>query len=136
MALISKQQINDAVDLKWEDVPVPEWGEGAEVRMMELDASQRGYIEAGSVVANDTGVSARVDSLKVYREKLVMLSMVDENFNRVFSNKELPLLSKKSGAVIERLAAVVQRLSGMGRFAAKDAEENSVAAPSDSSDSD
>ena len=54
----------------------------------------------------------------------------------MYSNKELPLLSKKSGAVIERLAAVVQRLSGRGRFAAKDAEENSAAAPSDSSDSD
>lgn len=51
MALLTKVQINAAVDRKWEDVPVPEWGEGAQVRLMELSAADRGYIEAGSVVA-------------------------------------------------------------------------------------
>lgn len=136
MALISKDQINAAVDRKWVDVPVPEWGEGAEVRLMELSSADRGYIEAGSVVASGQSPQLRVESLKTYREKLVAFGMVDENFNRLYSNKEMADLGKKSGAVIERLAAKVQELSGMGRFAAKEAEGNSDADPSGSSDSD
>lgn len=136
MALLNKSQINAANDLKWEDVPVPEWGPGAEVRIRELTAAERGYVDAGQVVASDGGAALKVDSLKTYREKLVMFGLVDENFERIYSNKELPELSKKSGAVIERLAAKVQELSSMGRFAVKEAEGNSEAAPSDSSDSD
>lgn len=136
MALLTKDQVNAAVDRKWEDVPVPEWGEGAMVRLIELSSADRGYIEAGSVVAQGQSPQLRVESLKTYREKLVAFGMVDENFNRLFSNKEMSELGKKSGAVIERLAAKVQELSGMGRFAQKEAEGNSDAVPSGSSDSD
>jgi hypothetical protein len=133
MALLTKAQINSAVDRTWEDVPVPEWGEGAMVRLMELTAADRGYIEAGSVVANGQSPQLRIESLKTYREKLVAFGMVDENFERLYSNKEIGELSKKSGAVIERLAAKVQELSRMGRFAVKEAEGNSDAAQSGSS---
>lgn len=133
MALLTKAQINSAVDRQWEDVPVPEWGEGAMVRLMELTAADRGYIEAGSVVANGQSPQLRIESLKTYREKLVAFGMVDENFERLYSNKEISDLSQKSGAVIERLAAKVQELSRMGRFAVKEAEGNSDAAQSGSS---
>lgn len=136
MALLTKAQINSAVDRAWEDVPVPEWGEGAEVRLMELCAADRGYIEAGTVVANGQSPQLRVESLKTYRDKLVAFGMVDENFERLYSNKEIGELGKKSGAVIERLAAKVQELSKMGRFAVKEAEGNSEADPSGSSGSD
>ena len=133
MALVTKKQISDAVDRKWEDVPVPEWG--GEVRLMALSAADRGYIEAGSVVANGQNPQLKVESLKVYREQLVGMSMVDENFERVYTNKEIAAgeLGGKSGEIIERLAAKVQELSGMGRYAVKEAEGNSDAAPSDSS---
>lgn len=137
MALITtKAQVAAVVDRKWEDVPVPEWG--GEVRLMELSSADRGYIEAGSVVAQGQGPQFRVDSLKTYREKLVGMSMVDENFERIFSNKDIAAgeLGKRSGAVIERLAAKVQELSGMGKHAVKEAEGNSEAAPSDDSASD
>ncbi|WP_282703253.1 hypothetical protein [Streptomyces sp. CC219B] len=133
MALLGKQQINAAVDRKWEDVDVPEWG--GEVRLMSLSATDRGYIEAGSVVANGQTAQVKVESLKVYREKLVGMAMVDENFERLYSNKEIAagVLGKKDGGVIERLAAKVQELSGMGRFARQEIEGNSGAAPSGSS---
>jgi hypothetical protein len=133
MGLLTKAQINSVVDRQWEDVPVPEWGEGAMVRLMELTAADRGYIEAGSVVANGQSPQLRIESLKTYREKLVAFGLVDENFERLYSNKEIGELSLKSGAVIERLAAKVQELSRMGRFAVKEAEGNSDAALSGSS---
>jgi hypothetical protein len=134
MALLTRAQINESVDRKWEDVDVPEWG--GEVRLMELSSADRGYIEAGSVVAQGQNPTLRVESLKTYREKLVAFAMVDENFKRVYTNKEMAELGVKSGAVIERLAAKVQEISGMGRFAQKEAEGNSDAAPNVSSDSD
>ncbi|QKY78561.1 tail assembly chaperone [Streptomyces phage Dryad] len=136
MALVTKAQISAAVDRKWEDVDVPEWG--GEVRLMALSAADRGYIEAGSVVANGQTPQLKVESLKIYREKLVGMALVDENFERLYTNKEIVAgeLGKKDGGVIERLAAKVQELSGMGRYAQKEAEGNSDAAPSDSSASD
>lgn len=135
MALLGRAAIDAAQDRKWEDVPVPEWGEGAEVRIMELTAADRGYIEAGQLVASDQNPRLKVDSLKTYRQKLVAGGMVDENFQRLYAWKDLPLLDEKSSVVIERLAMKVQELSKMGRFA-KEAEGNSAAGPSDSSSSD
>lgn len=133
MALLGRAQIDAAMDRRWEDVPVPEWGDGAEVRVMELSAADRGYIEAGSVVAQGESASFQVESLKVYRQKIVALGLVDEHFQRLYSNKEIAKLGEKSGAVIERLALKIQELSGMGRFGVKAAEGNSDAAPNDSS---
>lgn len=134
MALLGKKQIDDSVDRKWEDVDVPEWG--GQVRLMELSSADRGYLEAGTVVAQGSTAQVKVESLKTYREKLVAFGLVDEGFERLYSNKEISELGKKSGKVIERLAAKVQELSGMGRFAVKEAEGNSDATPSDSSVSD
>ncbi len=134
MALLGKKQIDEAVDRKWEDVDVPEWG--GQVRVVELTAADRGYIEAGSVVAQGQNATLKVESLKTYRTKLVAFGLVDENFERLYSNKEIAELDKKSGKVIERLAAKVQELSLMGRYAVKEAEGNSEAALSGSSVSD
>lgn len=133
MALLGRAQIDAAVDLKWEDVPVPEWGEGAEVRVMELSAADRGYMEAGSVVAQGESAQLQVDSLKIYRQKIVALGLVDETFQRLYSNKEIAKLGEKSGKVIERLALKIQELSGMGRYSVKEAQGNSGAAPNGSS---
>jgi hypothetical protein len=134
MALLGRAQIDAAVDRKWEDVHVPEWG--GDVRVMELSAADRGYMEAGSVVAQGENAQLRVESLKLYRQRLVAFGLVDENFQRLYSNKDVAKLDEKSGAVIERLAAKIQALSGMGRYALKEAEGNSGAAPSGSSSSD
>jgi hypothetical protein len=134
MALLGRSQIDAAVDRKWEDVPVPEWG--GDVRLIELSAADRGYLDAGSVVAKGEGVTARVDAIKSYRDKLVAFALVDENFQRLYSNKDIAKLGEKSGAVIERLATRVREMSGMDKEAVRAAEGNSEAAQSGSSDSD
>jgi hypothetical protein len=134
MALLGRSQIDAAVDRKWEDVPVPEWG--GDVRLIELSAADRGYLDAGSVVAKGEGVTARVDAIKSYRDKLVAFALVDENFQRLYSNKDIAKLGEKSGAVIERLATRVREMSGMDKEAVRAAEGNSAAAQSGSSDSD
>jgi hypothetical protein len=134
MALLGKNQINESIDRKWEDVSVPEWG--GEVRILELSSADRGYIEAGSVVANGSTPQFKVESIKNNREKVVAFALVDENFNRLYSNKEIAELGKKSGLVIDRLFQVAMRISGMNPGAVQDAEGNSEAVQSGSSDSD
>jgi hypothetical protein len=138
MALLTREQIEAAKSnsRKWEDVPVPEWGPDAEVRIMELTAADRGYVEAGQIVANDSNPKLKVDSLKTYRQKMVAAGLVDENGVRLYAWKDLPLLDDFGGAVLERLCDVALRLSGMGRHAVKKAEGNSDAGTTDSSSSD
>lgn len=134
MALLGRAQIDAAVDRKWEDIPVPEWG--GEVRVMELTSTDRGYIEAGLIAAKGQSAELRVDALKSNRERTVALALVDENFQRLYSNKDVAKLGEKSGQVIDRLYQVAVRLSGMNPAAVKAAEGNSEAAPSGSSASD
>lgn len=138
MALLTRADIEavKANSRKYEDVPVPEWGPDAEVRIMELTAADRGYIEAGQIVAGDSNPKLKVDSLKTYRQKMVAAGLVDEKGDRLYAWKDLPLLDDFGGAVLERLCDVALRLSGMGRYGVKRAEGNSDVAPTDSSSSD
>jgi len=134
MALIGKAKINESVDRKWEDVTVPEWG--GDVRILELSSADRGYLEAGSLVANGSTPQFKVESIKNNREKVVAMALVDENFERLYTNKEITDLGKKSGKVLDRLYQVAMRISGMSPGSVDDAEGNSEAVQSGSSDSD
>lgn len=139
MALLTRAQIDKAQGRKYEDVPVPEWADGdpnAKVRIAELSSTDRGYIEAGQIVARGQSAEFRVDSIKTNREKVVALALVDENFERLYSNKEIAELGRKSSVVIDRLFQVAVRISGMNPQDVKEAEGNSGAVPSGSSDSD
>lgn len=139
MALLTREQIEAAKSnsRKWEDVPVPEWGSDAQVRVMELTAADRGYIEAGQIVAGDNNnPRLKVDSLKSYRQKVVAGALVGEDGVRLYAWKDLPLLDDFGGGVLERLCDVALRLSGMGRYGVKRAEGNSGAGQTDSSSSD
>ncbi len=137
MALIGRAEIDAAQSRKYEDVPVPEWG--GEVRIMELSLADRGYIEAGQVLAGEEGnPKLKVDSLRTLNQKIVAAGLVDENFKRLYSWRDVNegKLDDKSARIINRLSAQIQKLSGMGRHAVKEAEGNSAAAPSGSSSSD
>ncbi|MEU9972351.1 hypothetical protein [Streptomyces sp. NPDC051014] len=133
MALLSRQQIQNADDRKWEDVPVPEWG--GEVRVLGLNGTARNAYEASLVQLGPNGSVQRV-RLDNATARLVALTLVDENFERLYTDKELAELGAKNGAVLTKLHQVAQRLSGLGKKAAADAEGNSEPEASDSSTSD
>lgn len=133
MALLTKNQIVQADDIKHRDVEVPEWG--GTVRVRGLTARERSLIEATMVAVKGENVTVRVEALATLRERLVGASLVDENNERLFSDREILDLSKKSGAVLQRLFDVAQELSGMDKKAIASAEGNFVAARSASSDS-
>lgn len=114
-------------DLATEDVPVPEWGMLLTVRALsgsERDKFVSSLTDAdGNLVTDDETA------------KLVALSVVRDDGKRFFSDDDVKKLTRKSGAALRRLAAVSQRLSGLGRQEDKALEKNSGDSPSDASPS-
>lgn len=102
MALLTKEAILNADDLKKEVVSVPEWG---------------GEIVIGAMTgaARDEWEQALVDTkganLNNLRARLVAATALDENGNRIFSSADVEALGKKSGAALERCVRVAQRLN-------------------------
>jgi hypothetical protein len=134
MALIGRKQIDDATDLKTEDVDVPEWG--GQVRLRELSSKERSLIEATTIGAKGQSIELRIEAFKTLREKTVVAALIDQDGKRLYQDKEAAQLGLKSGQVIERLFRKVQELSGMTEKAVKDAEGNSGGTGTGSSGSD
>ncbi|MGW3936438.1 hypothetical protein [Streptomyces phaeochromogenes] len=133
MALLSKAQIDAADDRNWEDVPVPEWG--GEVRLLGLSGTERNAYQSSLVVLGPNGAVQRMN-LADQTAKLLAKAVVDEDFERLYTDKEVKELGKKNGAVLERLFRVAQRLSGMRKEDVEVAAGNSEAAQSGASTSD
>ncbi|MFD6691110.1 hypothetical protein ACFWEV_35245 [Streptomyces bacillaris] len=133
MALLTKDQITRANDLAHEDVPVSEWG--GTVRVRALTGVERDAWEASLVRLGPNG-SVQARSTKGVRVGLVARTVVDEDGERLFTDKDMTELNQKSAAVIERLAAVARRLSGIGKEAAEEAAGKSGTTPDGASPSD
>jgi hypothetical protein len=133
MALLSRKQIDAADDRKWEDVPVPDWG--GDVRVLGLSGTARNAYESSLVQLGPNGSVQRV-KLENATARLVAMCLVDENFDRLYTDAEVVELGKKNGAVLQDLHKVAQRLSGLGKKAVEDAAGNSAAALSGSSTTD
>lgn len=125
MTLLTKSAILSADDLKTEDVEVPEWG-GA-VRVRAFSGRERDAFEA-SLVRGD-GKDRKVD-LTNMRARLVALTVVDETGQKLFTHEDVDLLGAKSGAALDRVFAVAQKLNGLSAADVEDLTKNSSGAPS------
>lgn len=108
MALLSKDSILKADDLKTSDVPVPEWG--GTVRLRTLTGEERDRFEAESVEFNKKGEAKQ--NLKNMRARLIALVCVDENGAALFSSYDIPDLGRKSAVALDRLFAKAQEMNG------------------------
>lgn len=101
-----RDQIFASKDLDSEIVEVPEWGLKLEVRSMsagERSRSMRNWLDDDQ----------KVDLEKFY-PAIIAASVFDpESGERVFEQDDAEKLNEKSSRVIERLAMVALRLSGM-----------------------
>ena len=125
MSLLSKTAILAAQDLQTEDVEVPEWG-GA-VRVRSFTGRERDAFEA-SMVRGD-GRDRRVD-LTNMRARLVGLTVIDESGQRLFTDEEADLLGAKSGAALDRVFAIAQKLNGLSGADVDELTKNSSGVPS------
>ncbi|NML55661.1 hypothetical protein HHL19_36420 [Streptomyces sp. R302] len=133
MALLTRAQIDEADDTVYEDVPVAEWG--GEVRIIGMSGTDRNAYQTSLVHFGPNGKPIGVN-LDDRDARLLARCLVDEDGQPLYTLKEVGALGAKNGAVIERLAVVARRLSGIGERAVEEAEGNSEPAPSGSSTSD
>jgi hypothetical protein len=119
--VLSKDQILEADDLKRETIATPEWG--GDVLVRELRGRERDAFEEGSMDKQ------RNISMANMRARLVAMSAIDEEGERLFSNKEAAALGDKSATALNRLFEVCCRLSGITESDVDKLEGNSEAAP-------
>jgi hypothetical protein len=119
--VLSKDQILQADDLKTERVEVKEWD--GEVLLRELRGRERDAFEEGSLD------SKRNVSMTNMRARLVAISAIDEEGERLFTAKEATQLGDKSATALNRLFEVCCRLSGITESDVDALEKNSEAAP-------
>lgn len=106
--LLTRDSILKVQDLETEDVEVPEWG--GTVRVQGLTGAQRDEFESGVVSLKGKRQELNMQNI---RAKLVVLSVVDENGERVFTDDDAGLLGMKSAVALQRVFDVAQRLSGI-----------------------
>lgn len=135
MTLLSKADILGADDLPTRDVVVPEWprpdGSPGTVRVRGLTGQGRDAFEMKMAAGQKSGHSADVD----FRATLVVRCIVDENGERLFTDKEVAQLGRKSGAALDRVFDAVRDLSGITQGAKEDAAEDFGEAAGDDSPS-
>lgn len=126
---LSRDAILGASDIQTETVDVPEWGGKVTIRGLtgrELDDYQNSLrkIVRDQVVMQPNS-----------RAKLLVKSIVDDQGSRLFTDKDVDALARRSGRVLDRLWDVAARLSGITDEEQEEMEGNSDAASSGSSSS-
>lgn len=128
MALIGREQALEAQDQAYEDVPCPEWG--GDVRLRSITAQQREHWERRL-----RGADGKPNIIGA-RARLIAMCAVDEHGNRLFTEDDIPRLSRKSAKVMERLFDAARKLNGIGDDDLPEAIEDFDEAQSDGSGTD
>lgn len=115
-AILSREQILAAQDLRSEEVDVPEWGGSVRVRMMT-------GTERDTLGATLLGANKKVDMTQ-YRLRLVATCLVGPDGCPLFGPDEVGLLGAKSGVALDRVYRVAERLNDVGASAVEEAQGN------------
>lgn len=132
MELFTREEIDQAKDLRWEDVPVPEWGPNKGVRLITLTGTQRDSFEDKSMIQR--GDSRKINLVN-FRARLLAMCMVDQNNQRLYSDVDVPLLGQRNAKVLERLFDKAREMNGMSEEDVKELTEGFDDAPSEDSTS-
>lgn len=108
MALLTKEQILKVKDIETRTVSVPEWG--GDVLVRGMTGIERDAFEAK--ILDQSGKKTKVN-LQNARARLVAITVVDENGNRLFTENEIVLLGTKSATALSRVYDVAASLSGI-----------------------
>src|SRR6267142_4148884 len=111
MALLSREQILEADDMKIVRAPVDEWEPGGEVLLRTMSGLERAQFDADVIVTKDGVVD--LDKVKYFSE-LLARTLVSEDGQRLFSTAaEVQQLMTKNGAVLTRLGRIALRINGL-----------------------
>ena len=108
MALLTKQEILNIQDIEIEQVDVIEWG--GHVFVKGMSGLERDTFEAS--IVQQRGKDAKVNMVNI-RAKLAAQTICDEEGVRMFTEKDIHALGKKSANALQRVFDVAQKLSGI-----------------------
>lgn len=123
---LSKADILGQQDIVMEDLFVPEWDAWVKVKVMT--AAERDHFEASSVQREGKKISMNLQGI---RARLCILCLVDGDGNRMFSDEDEYALGTKSGAALDRIFSVAQRINGMRDEDVAALAKNSDGAPAE-----
>lgn len=115
MALLTKEAILSADDRATERLTVKEWD--GDVIVATMSASERDKWEAETY---GDGKPKTED----FRARFVALCLVDETGKRLFTDKEVGELGKKSAAALQRVFAAAQKINALTTDEAEKIEKN------------
>lgn len=120
---LTAESILMAEDFVFSDIECPEWG--GTVRVRSLSGGQRSIITQRVKDGNTEDLE----------ELLCVMGTVDEDGVRIFTNKDIETLKRKSNAPISRIAKEIMKISGVTdeNGAVEDAKKNSSLIPKDDS---
>lgn len=106
--LLGKEAILQAKDLITKDVEVKEWG--GSVRLKTMTGAERDNYE--SQVLNTKTKNVEMNK-KNFRTKLLVLTIVNEKNERVFTEEDIEALAEKSSLPIDMLATEAMKMNGI-----------------------
>lgn len=126
LVLLTKSDVLGHTEVRYETVPIPEWGPKTAVRVRGLNATERDAFEASLVI----GKSGRQSTdLRNIRAKLVALACVTRDGDRMFTMKDVDNIGRVNAAVIDRIYDVASRLAGISEADVEVLAGNSDSAP-------
>lgn len=129
--LLTREQILGVEDLSYEDVDVPEWG--GVVRVGMLTGAERDAFEQEIVTRQGKKLLLNLVNI---RARLVAMTVVDGEGQRVFSETDVKALGRKSALALNRVFDVAQRLNGLTEQDMEELAANLEVGQSDGSISD
>ena len=124
---LNKEAILSADDLKQEVIQVPEWK--GEVIIRTMTGEERDAFDS-EMIRDDK------KSFKNIRARFLSLIICDEQGNRLFDDKEITQLGKKSAAALDRLFSAGQKLNRLSNDDIEELAGNSEPTQKDSSNTD
>lgn len=120
---LNKNAILAAGDVKVEKYHVPEWGGDVYLKTisgLDRDRFEEGYAE---------------QKMKNFRSRFLVLTICDENGDRLFNDAEIEALSKKSSLVLNRLFEKAWSINAFTNEAITELGNDSTVVPSGGSTS-
>lgn len=112
-----RDKILNTNDIKSELITIEEWG--VELEVMALTSKKR-----SKIISEAMDAKGRMDYEKIYPDLVIASSYDPKTHEQVFEKSDRELLNEKNGGVLEKIAQVVLRLSGLDNQNIEVAEKN------------
>ncbi len=117
-----RERILNANDIQSEMVSVPEWD--TELKIVGMTGEERArWLQAAMETSKDGTVKTNLE--KIYPDLLITCARDPETGEKVFEVSDRDALNQKSGAILERIAQIAVKISGLNPDAMEIAKKNS-----------